>query len=67
VVALGFNVLYSDLDVMWLRDPLPYMGQFPEADLLISLDTVGARARLWRVGTAVVSPGTACWGAAAAP
>jgi hypothetical protein len=34
-------VLYSDLDVMWLRDPLPYVTAFPDADFLISLDTVG--------------------------
>jgi hypothetical protein len=38
---MGFNVIYSDLDVMWLRDPLPYMLAFPDADFLISLDTVG--------------------------
>jgi hypothetical protein len=41
IQALGFNVLYSDLDVMWLRDPLPYVTAFPDADFLISLDTVG--------------------------
>ncbi len=24
-VALGFNVLFTDMDVVWLRDPLAYM------------------------------------------
>ncbi|GFH17220.1 EF-hand domain-containing protein [Haematococcus lacustris] len=25
IVGWGFNVLHSDVDVVWFRDPLPYM------------------------------------------
>ncbi|WIA11573.1 hypothetical protein OEZ85_011679 [Tetradesmus obliquus] len=39
LLALGYNVLLSDIDVMWLADPLPYLTAVtPEADFLISLD-----------------------------
>jgi len=41
VLGLGFHVLMSDVDVVWLRDPLPYFeGTEPrrKADLLVSSD-----------------------------
>jgi hypothetical protein len=40
VLHQGFHVLLSDVDVMWLQDPLTYFAAFPYADLLISLDQV---------------------------
>ncbi|KAL4450568.1 hypothetical protein ABPG77_000924 [Micractinium sp. CCAP 211/92] len=35
---MGFDVLISDVDTVWLRNPLPYMKQYPEADILTSSD-----------------------------
>jgi hypothetical protein len=29
LLALGYNVLLSDIDVMWLADPLPYLTAVP--------------------------------------
>ena len=40
----------SDVDVIWFRNPMPFIGRFPEADLLISSDftypSVGAEEEL---------------------
>ena len=38
--AMGFNILVSDIDTVWLRDPLPYMAQYPQADVLMSSDSL---------------------------
>ena len=38
--AMGFNILVSDIDTVWLRDPLPYMAQYPQADILMSSDNL---------------------------
>ena len=38
--AMGFNILVSDIDTVWLRDPLPYMAQYPQADVLMSSDNL---------------------------
>ena len=32
------KVIISDVDVMWLRDPMPFFKRFPDADLLTSTD-----------------------------
>eukprot|EP01062_Namystynia_karyoxenos_P026232 TRINITY_DN20445_c0_g1_i3.p1 TRINITY_DN20445_c0_g1~~TRINITY_DN20445_c0_g1_i3.p1 ORF type:complete len:637 (+),score=132.90 TRINITY_DN20445_c0_g1_i3:73-1911(+) len=37
-LQLGVAVLFSDTDVVWLKDPLPYMGSFPDAAVLVSTD-----------------------------
>jgi hypothetical protein len=29
LLGLGYNVLLSDIDVMWLADPLPYLAAVP--------------------------------------
>lgn len=34
----GFDVLISDVDTVWLRNPIPYMQKYPEADVLTSSD-----------------------------
>ena len=34
----GVDVLISDIDVTWMRDPLPFMKRFPDADMLVSTD-----------------------------
>eukprot|EP00775_Hariotina_reticulata_P006248 gene6248-6484_t len=39
LLLLGYNVIMSDIDVMWLKDPLPYFNiQAAQADFVISLD-----------------------------
>ena len=38
--AMGSNILVSDIDTVWLRDPLPYMAQYPQADILMSSDSL---------------------------
>jgi hypothetical protein len=43
-------VVISDVDVMWLRNPIPFFQQFPGADVLTSTDhltsTVNGEERL---------------------
>lgn len=39
VLMMGYSVVMTDIDVMWLRDPLPYvLNVSSRADMLISLD-----------------------------
>ncbi|GAB4815828.1 hypothetical protein N2152v2_002874 [Parachlorella kessleri] len=38
VVEWGFNIVISDMDVAWLRDPLPLFEDHPQADVLLSTD-----------------------------
>ena len=35
---MGFDILVSDVDTVWLRNPLPYMAKYPNADVLTSSD-----------------------------
>ncbi|XRB18460.1 glycosyltransferase family 77 protein [Pseudoscourfieldia marina] len=39
---MGFDVLISDIDTVWLRDPLPYMAEYKNADVLTSSDHLSA-------------------------
>jgi hypothetical protein len=45
-------VIISDVDVMWLRDPMPFFKKFPDADILTSSDhltpTIGGAEALER-------------------
>lgn len=38
VVELGFDVLFTDADVTFVRDPLPFLQRYPAAGVLISTD-----------------------------
>jgi hypothetical protein len=38
VVELGFDVLFTDADVTFIRDPMPFLLKYPEAGVLISTD-----------------------------
>ena len=40
VTAFGFDVLVSDVDTAWLSNPFPYLSRFPDADALVSSDTL---------------------------
>ncbi|KAK9813171.1 hypothetical protein WJX72_010080 [[Myrmecia] bisecta] len=35
---MGFDILVSDVDTVWLQDPLPYVARASEADILTSSD-----------------------------
>jgi hypothetical protein len=34
----GVDVLISDIDTAWLRDPVPFFRRYPDADMLVSTD-----------------------------
>ena len=34
----GIDVIISDVDTVWIQNPVPYMQQYPEADVLTSSD-----------------------------
>ncbi|KAL6785922.1 hypothetical protein ACKKBG_A00705 [Auxenochlorella protothecoides x Auxenochlorella symbiontica] len=38
ILQFGYSVLSTDADVVWMRDPLPFMLKYPEADILMSND-----------------------------
>jgi len=38
VVELGFDVLFTDGDVTFIRDPMPFLFKYPDAGVLISTD-----------------------------
>ncbi len=37
---MGFDVVVSDVDTVWLQNPLPYLANYPEADILVSSDSL---------------------------
>mmetsp|Transcript_10463 Transcript_10463/g.25093 ORF Transcript_10463/g.25093 Transcript_10463/m.25093 type:complete len:507 (+) Transcript_10463:71-1591(+) len=38
VLAHGYDAFLADIDAIFMRDPLPYLRCFPEADMLVSSD-----------------------------
>ena len=74
----GADVLVSDVDAVWLRDPFPYLRRFPEADVLASSDAlaptrdrrgggVGGGRRAERRGETATAAAASAAAAAAAP
>jgi len=47
---VGFDILVSDVDTVWMQNPMPYMAKFPMADILTSSDhlanTAGSKGGL---------------------
>ncbi|KAL1532289.1 arabinosyltransferase XEG113-like protein [Salvia divinorum] len=43
-LPFGFELLMCDTDMVWLKNPLPYLARFPEADVLTSTDQVAPTA-----------------------
>ncbi|CAL8469429.1 g8970 [Coccomyxa elongata] len=35
---MGFDILVADVDTVWLKNPLPYLARYPDADILTSSD-----------------------------
>ncbi|PIA51406.1 hypothetical protein AQUCO_01100317v1 [Aquilegia coerulea] len=40
MLPFGYELLMCDTDMVWLKNPLPYIARFPGADLLTSTDQV---------------------------
>ncbi|CAA6672086.1 unnamed protein product [Spirodela intermedia] len=38
LLPFGYELLVCDTDMVWLKNPLPYLARFPEADILTSSD-----------------------------
>ena len=43
---VGLDVLISDIDVVWLENPLPYFARYPNADMLVSTGAYLSERRL---------------------
>ena len=41
-LELGVQVVIADVDVLFLRDPLPFFKKYPDADMLTSSDHLDA-------------------------
>ncbi|KAK4752266.1 hypothetical protein SAY87_021064 [Trapa incisa] len=40
ILPFGVELLMCDTDMVWLKNPLPYLARYPEADVLTSSDLV---------------------------
>lgn len=40
-LELDVIMVISDIDTAWLKNPIPYFGRYPEADILTSTDQLG--------------------------
>ncbi|MED6209157.1 hypothetical protein PIB30_052075 [Stylosanthes scabra] len=38
ILPFGYELLMCDTDMVWLKNPLPYLARYPEADVLTSSD-----------------------------
>eukprot|EP00854_Cymbomonas_tetramitiformis_P025831 gene25831-31606_t len=43
--VMGYDILVSDVDTVWMRDPIPYMQQYKDADVLTSSDHLSTSAQ----------------------
>ncbi|KAL1552668.1 arabinosyltransferase XEG113-like protein [Salvia divinorum] len=65
-LPFGFELLMCDTDMVWLKNPLPYLARFPEADVLTSTDQVAPtvvddRLDDWRLASAAYNIGIFHW------
>ena len=42
---MGYDILVSDVDTVWMKNPMPYMAKFPAADILTSSDHLAHTAK----------------------
>ncbi|GKU96021.1 hypothetical protein SLEP1_g9302 [Rubroshorea leprosula] len=40
LLPYGYEILMCDTDMVWLKNPLPYLARYPDADVLTSSDQV---------------------------
>lgn len=44
-VSMGFNIILSDVDTVWMRNPLEYFEIYQEADILVSSDCLATTSK----------------------
>ncbi|CAM6082482.1 unnamed protein product [Calypogeia fissa] len=65
-LALEYELLMCDTDMVWLRNPLPYILRYPDADVLTSSDLVvnsvdDERLEIWHQAQAAYNIGINHW------
>lgn len=48
-IEVGVGVLFTDIDVMFMQDPMPFINKWPEADQLVSSDMQSVRRSALRL------------------
>ncbi|XP_044505460.1 arabinosyltransferase XEG113-like isoform X2 [Mangifera indica] len=66
VLPFGFELLMCDTDMVWLKNPIPYLAQYPDADILTSSDSVvptviDDRLDIWQQVDAAYNVGIFHW------
>ncbi|CAM8906592.1 unnamed protein product [Rhodiola kirilowii] len=66
MLPYGYELLMCDTDMVWLKDPLPYLARYPDADVLTSSDqvvptVVDDRLENWREVGAAYNIGIFHW------
>eukprot|EP00268_Persea_americana_P045732 TRINITY_DN4680_c0_g1_i1.p1 TRINITY_DN4680_c0_g1~~TRINITY_DN4680_c0_g1_i1.p1 ORF type:complete len:642 (+),score=107.40 TRINITY_DN4680_c0_g1_i1:255-2180(+) len=66
ILPFGYELLMCDTDMVWLKNPLPYLARFPEADILTSSDQViptvtDDRLEIWQQVTGAYNIGIFHW------
>ncbi|WCJ29003.1 xyloglucanase 113 [Euphorbia peplus] len=66
ILPFGFELLMCDTDMVWLKNPLPYLARYPHADVLTSSDqvvptVVDDRLDIWQEVGAAYNIGVFHW------
>ncbi|XP_022976726.1 arabinosyltransferase XEG113-like [Cucurbita maxima] len=66
ILPYGFELLMCDTDMVWLKNPLPYLARYPEADVLSSSDqviptVVDDKLDIWNEVTGALNIGIFHW------
>uniref|UniRef100_A0A2P2MFP3 Uncharacterized protein MANES_17G001100 n=1 Tax=Rhizophora mucronata TaxID=61149 RepID=A0A2P2MFP3_RHIMU len=66
ILPFGYELLMCDTDMVWLKNPLPYLAQYPDADVLTSSDqvvptVVDDRLETWQQVSAAYNIGIFHW------
>ncbi|XP_044467622.1 arabinosyltransferase XEG113-like isoform X2 [Mangifera indica] len=66
VLPFGFELLMCDTDMVWLKNPLPFLARYPDADILTSSDSVEPtviddRLDIWQQVGAAYNVGIFLW------
>lgn len=57
---MGFDVVVSDVDTVWLQDPRPFLAHYPEADILVSSDSLVSTAPPYLLADLQTDAGVVC-------
>ncbi|XP_021595604.1 arabinosyltransferase XEG113 isoform X3 [Manihot esculenta] len=66
ILPFGYELLMCDTDMVWLKNPLPYLARYPDADILTSSDQAGPtvvddRLDIWQEVGAAYNVGIFHW------